>query len=106
MTRREPLSRQAIRGVIALVVVAAVCVLAGVQTLRSMGGQKSKSMLERFAAGLDHPNVVTLGDPSARIVIGLPAAPLAAQREAFTYVGQVNSLDRVTSGASSGSVQV
>ena len=105
MRRRHPLLK-ALGGVLLLLVVAGVTGYAGVRVVQNMVNNNGESRLARFTDGSDNPTIVTLGDPTARITVALPAPLVTSLHESLTFLGAVKQVDRVISPAGDDSVQI
>ncbi|HEY1739602.1 MAG TPA: hypothetical protein VGI86_12870 [Acidimicrobiia bacterium] len=105
MRRRHPLLK-ALVGVLVLVVVGGITGYAGVRVVQRMVNNNGESRLARFTDGSDNPTIVTLGDPSARIRVALPAPLVPSLHESLTFFGSVQQVDRVISPAGDDSVQI
>ncbi|HEY3832581.1 MAG TPA: hypothetical protein VGO03_09835 [Acidimicrobiia bacterium] len=105
MRRRHPLLK-ALGGVVLLLAVGGVTGYAGVRVVQNMVNNNGESRLARFTDGSDHPTIVTLGDPTAKIKVALPAPLVPSLHETLTFLGSVQQVDRVISPAGDDSVQI
>jgi hypothetical protein len=102
--RGHPLVK-ALGGVVVLMIVAFAAGAAGVRVVQDMVTENGKSRIELFADGTDHPTIVTLGDPKAKISVALPSTPHTGH-EAMTFLGAVTQVNRGISPAGDASVQI